>query len=294
MTTHNPPGNGTVGRSGNNDTLVRPEMTGAPRPAPPATTPSADDPHVVFDGVTLEFNGRPAIQQVSFTVDRGNFVSIVGPSGCGKSTILNLCAGLLRPTQGTIRYNGTLLDGLNNDVGYVTQDANLLPWLSVAANIGLPLKLRGIDKDEQQERVARWIELMGLNGFEKYFPRELSGGMRKRASLARAMIYDPSVILMDEPFGPLDAITRTTLQQDLLDLCQTQVRTVVFVTHDLTEAVSLSDQVVVMSGSPGTVKGVFDVPIDRPRRITELYDAAGFSDLTRRLWELFQSNGKAG
>lgn len=249
--------------------------------------------HVVFDDVTLEFNGRPAIQHVNFSVDRGRFISIVGPSGCGKSTILNLLAGLLQPTTGTIHYNHGVLDELNTDVGYVTQDANLLPWLTVASNIGLPLKLKGVPKEEQHARVGQWLDLMGLKGFEKYFPRELSGGMKKRASLARAMIYDPSVILMDEPYGPLDAITRTNLQQELLDLCQSQIRTVVFVTHDLTEAISLSDQVVVMSGSPGTVKGVFDVPITRPRRITELYDAAGFSDLTKRLWELFRSDNLA-
>lgn len=246
---------------------------------------------VVFDGVSLAFNGRDAIQDVSFTVKHGTFLSVVGPSGCGKTTILNLCAGLLFSTTGTIRYNNSVIDCLNPDVGYVTQDANLLPWLSVEANIGLPLKLRGMDKAERHERVEQWLDLMGLKGYEKYFPRQLSGGMKKRASMARAMIYEPSVILMDEPFGPLDAITRAKLQQELLDLCQSATRTVIFVTHDLTEAVSLSDQVVVMAGAPGRVKGIFDVAIERPRRISELYEAPAFAQLTKQLWEMFHANG---
>jgi NitT/TauT family transport system ATP-binding protein len=245
---------------------------------------------VVFENVTLEYSGRPAIESVSFTVDRGHFVSVIGPSGCGKSTVLNLCAGLLQPTTGTVRYKSSIVSGISQGVGYVTQESNLLPWLTVAGNIGLPLKLQGVEKGARERLVADWVGIMNLRGFENYFPRALSGGMRKRVSLARAMITDPSIILMDEPFGPLDAITRMKLQQELMNLCQESERTIIFVTHDLAEAVSLSDEVVVMTGSPGRVKAVFDVPIDKPRTISQLYDEMDFSQLTKKLWELFEAD----
>lgn len=173
-----------------------------------------------FDHVTLEFPGsrRPAIEDVSFQVERGRFVAVIGPSGCGKSTILNLAAGLLAPTLGRVHFDGEPVTGVNSEAAYVTQQANLLPWLSVRANIGLALKFRKVPKDEREERVAHWVKVVGLTGFEDHYPRELSGGMQKRCAIARALIYNPSIVLMDEPFGPLDAITRLKLQQDLLNL----------------------------------------------------------------------------
>jgi len=246
---------------------------------------------VVFDDVSLKFeeNADLTIEKVNLTVKRGKFLSVIGPSGCGKTTLLNLVAGLLKPTEGEVRYAGQVLSGINTDVSYITQDPNLLPWLTVGANIGLPLKLRGASKREQKQEVQRWVDQVGLTGWDNHFPRQLSGGMRKRASIARALICNRSVVLMDEPFGPLDAITRMKLQQDLLDLSQTAEHTVVFVTHDLSEAIALSDEVAVMAGGPGKIKGVLQVPIDRPRNILDLPELPIYSQLGKKLWALFNS-----
>ncbi|MFD8565863.1 ABC transporter ATP-binding protein [Streptomyces sp. NPDC059639] len=242
-----------------------------------------------LDHVTLQFPGthRPAIQDVSFKVDRGKVVAVIGPSGCGKSTILNLAAGLLSPTRGEVHYAGEPVTAVNSDAAYVTQASHLLPWLSVRANIGLALKFRKVPKREREERIAHWVELVGLTGFENHYPRELSGGMQKRCAIARALIYDPSIVLMDEPFGPLDAITRLKLQQELLNIWQEQNGTLVFVTHDLNEALYLADEVVVMSQGPGTIRRVIQVPFERPRQIGSLVESPEFSELYNHLWGLF-------
>ena len=244
-----------------------------------------------FEDVTLEFPGahRPAIRDVSFTVQRRKFVAVIGPSGCGKSTLLNLAAGLLKPTVGAVHFNGEPVSRVNSEAAYVTQKANLLPWLSVRANIGLALKFRRVPKSEREQRTADWIKLVGLTGFEDHYPRELSGGMQKRCAIARALIYDPSIVLMDEPFGPLDAITRLKLQQELLNLWEEQAGTLVFVTHDLNEALYLADQVIVMSKGPGTVRRVLEVPFERPRDIGSLVESPEFSELYNDLWSLFKS-----
>jgi NitT/TauT family transport system ATP-binding protein len=245
-----------------------------------------------FDHVTLEFPGsrRPAIEDVSFQVERGRFVAVIGPSGCGKSTILNLAAGLLAPTLGRVHFDGEPVTGVNSEAAYVTQQANLLPWLSVRANIGLALKFRKVPKDEREERVAHWVKVVGLTGFEDHYPRELSGGMQKRCAIARALIYNPSIVLMDEPFGPLDAITRLKLQQDLLNLWEGERGgTLVFVTHDLNEAIYLADEVIVMSDGPGTIRRVLPVPFERPRSIGSLVESREFSELYNDLWSLFKS-----
>lgn len=244
-----------------------------------------------FENVTLEFPGanKPAIQDVSFSVARRKLVAVIGPSGCGKSTILNLAAGLLSPTRGEVYFDGERVTAVNSQAAYVTQQANLLPWLSVRANIGLALKFRNVPKDEREERIAHWVKVVGLTGFEDHYPRELSGGMQKRASIARALIYNPSIVLMDEPFGPLDAITRLKLQQDLLNLWQEQQGTLIFVTHDLNEAIYLADEVVVMTKGPGTVHRVLPVPFPRPRAIGSLVESHEFSEIYNNLWELFKS-----
>ncbi|MCC5578461.1 ABC transporter ATP-binding protein [Microtetraspora sp. AC03309] len=244
-----------------------------------------------FDHVTLEFPGahRPAIQDVSFQVERGKVVAVIGPSGCGKSTILNLAAGLLSPTRGEVYFDGLPVTGVNSKAAYVTQQANLLPWLTVRANIGLALKFRKIPKDERNEKIDHWIKTVGLTGFGNHFPRELSGGMQKRCAIARALIYDPSIVLMDEPFGPLDAITRLKLQQELLNLWDEQRGTLVFVTHDLNEAIYLADEVVVMSDGPGTIRRVLPVPFERPRQISSLVESREFAELYNDLWSLFRS-----
>ncbi|MFD0687304.1 ABC transporter ATP-binding protein [Actinomadura fibrosa] len=244
-----------------------------------------------FEDVTLRFPGarRAAIEDVSLQVGRGKFVAVIGPSGCGKSTILNLAAGLLAPTEGEVHFAGERVTGVNSAAAYVTQQANLLPWLSVRSNIGLALKFRKVPKEEREARVDHWVRLVGLTGFEDHYPRELSGGMQKRVSIARALIYDPSIVLMDEPFGPLDAITRLKLQQDLLNLWEEQNGTLVFVTHDLNEAIYLADEVIVMSSGPGTVRRVLDVPFARPRTIGSLVESPEFAELYNDLWGLFTS-----
>ncbi|MBR7829267.1 ABC transporter ATP-binding protein [Actinospica sp. MGRD01-02] len=267
-----------------------PEPAAAAATAEPAATPEPADA-LRFERVTLRFAGveRPAVQDVSFSVGRGRFVAVIGPSGCGKSTLLNLAAGLLKPSEGDVAFNGAPIGGVNSEAAYVTQHANLLPWLSVKANIGLALKFRKVPKSEREERIARWIALVGLTGFEDHYPRELSGGMQKRCSIARALIYEPSIVLMDEPFGPLDAITRLRLQQDLLDIWAEQRGTLVFVTHDLNEAIYLADEVVVMSAGPGTVRRVLPVPFERPRDIGSLVESSDFAEIYNDLWSLFKS-----
>jgi NitT/TauT family transport system ATP-binding protein len=244
-----------------------------------------------FDRVNLEFPGspRPAIQNVSMQVGRGKFVAVIGPSGCGKSTLLNLAAGLLAPTSGQVTFNGAPISGVNSAAAYVTQQANLLPWLTVKANIGLALRFRKVPRAERETRIAHWVRLVGLTGFENHFPRQLSGGMQKRCAIARALIYNPSIVLMDEPFGPLDALTRLKLQQELLNLWEEQHGTLVFVTHDLNEAIYLADEVVVMSAGPGTVRRVLPVPFERPRSIGSLVRSSEFAEIYNELWELFSA-----
>ncbi|MEP9381246.1 ABC transporter ATP-binding protein [Nocardioides sp. KR10-350] len=244
-----------------------------------------------FDDVTLEFPGshRPAVEEVSFSVRRGSFVAVIGPSGCGKSTLLNMAAGLLSPTVGQVSFNGQPIRSVNAEAAYVTQKANLLPWLTVKANIGLALRFRKVPKEEREAQIDRWVKTVGLQGFENHFPRELSGGMQKRCSIARALIYNPSIVLMDEPFGPLDAITRLNLQQELLNLWEEQEGTLIFVTHDLNEALYLADEVVVMSDGPGTVRRVVQVPFGRPRQINSVMESEEFAEIYNELWGFFSA-----
>jgi NitT/TauT family transport system ATP-binding protein len=255
-----------------------------------ANTRSGESVLLEFAGVDLRFGaGRAlALRDVSFGVPEGKFVSIIGPSGCGKSTLLNLAAGLLRPSRGSVNFRGRPVGSINTHAAYVTQEANLLPWLTVEQNIGLALKLRRTEAGERARRTAQWIEMVGLCSFEKYFPRELSGGMQKRCSIARSLIYEPDLVLMDEPFGPLDAMTRQTLQQHLLNLWEPTGRTAVFVTHDISEAVFLSDLVVVMSKGPGSIKAVIPVPIPRPRRIVEILESAEYGRTIGNVWDALE------
>ena len=249
-------------------------------------------------GVTKQYyrEGRPvlACRDVSFDVQRGDFVSIVGPSGCGKSTLLNLIAGLARPTRGEIRYAGTPVSGPNRRVGYMTQRDNLLPWRSVEANIGVALELAHVNGSERRQRVERFVNLVGLGGFEKHFPAELSGGMRKRVALARTLIYDPETLLMDEPFGALDAQLKLILHAELLSLWEQARKTIIFVTHDLTEALTLADRVVVMSNRPGTVKLIQEVDLPRPRDVFKVRFTPRFGELHERLWSALEEHIHAG
>jgi NitT/TauT family transport system ATP-binding protein len=218
-----------------------------------------------------------ALIDINIDVKEGEFLSIVGPSGCGKSTLLNIIAGLLRPTTGEISLDGQLLRGINSKIGYITQKDNLLPWRTTRQNIEIGLELRGIPRSERKSQAIELINRVGLAGFEDHFPNELSGGMRKRASLARTLIYNPDVLLMDEPFSAVDAQTRLILENQLLELWSGTGNTIIFVTHDLEEAISLSDRVIVFSARPGTAKAVNSIPLARPRDTIKIR----FKDLER-------------
>ncbi|HEX7055077.1 MAG TPA: ABC transporter ATP-binding protein [Burkholderiales bacterium] len=246
-------------------------------------------PILSLRGVAKRFVSRGrlvhALSRIDLDIEEGEFLSVVGPSGCGKSTLLNILVGLLPPSEGEIRYEGRPVHGLNPAIGYVTQQDNLLPWRTLRRNVLLPLELRHEPRGDREERAARLIRKVGLAGFEEHYPHELSGGMRQRANIIRTLIYDPAVILMDEPFGPLDAQTRLALQSQLLALWREARKTVVFITHDLAEAIALSDRVVLMSARPGRIKRVVDIPIARPRDVYHMHAAPNYKEIYELLWQ---------
>ena len=250
---------------------------------------------LAFENVSLQFPGsdRITLRDISCDIPEGKFVAIIGPSGCGKSTLLNMAAGLLAPSKGRVMFRGRKLEHVNVGAAYVTQDANLLPWLRVNGNVALPLRIRGVSARQRDAKVREWLEVCGLTGFESYFPAQLSGGMQKRCSVARAFISDPSVILMDEPFGPLDALTRAKLQQELTHIVESRSCTVAFVTHDLVEAISLSDKVIVMSSNPGEVRAEIDVTLARPRDLNKITGTAAFQELHGQLRSYFDLDGSS-
>ena len=237
-----------------------------------------------------------ALSPTTLDVRRAEFVSLVGPSGCGKTTVLNLVAGLLTPSSGAVFYDGRALRELNGRAGYMTQKDTLLPWRTAEDNIGIPLELkcRSVERSEIRRRVAEIMELVGLAGFERHYPAELSGGMRKRVALARTLIYEPETLLMDEPFGALDAQLKLLMQDQLQRLTQQRRMTVLFVTHDLAEAIALSDRVVVMSARPGTVRVVRNISLPRPRDVFKIRFSESFSRLHEDLWEVLKDEVAKG
>lgn len=227
----------------------------------------------------------PALGPISFTVTAGSFVAIVGPSGCGKSTLLHMVAGLSRPTAGGLWVDGAPVHGISRSVGFLFQDDALLPWRTVEENIGLGLKLRRAGRAEVRERVGEWIHRVGLDGFARHYPAQLSGGMRKRVAIAQTLIYEPQIILMDEPFAHLDAQARHIMQMDLLDLCADGARTILFVTHDLDEAIGLADSIIVLSAGPHSrIRAVEAVGIERPRDLLAIREHPRFGVLSASLW----------
>lgn len=228
---------------------------------------------------------RTALRNVDLTIQRGEFVCLVGPSGCGKSTVLNMFAGLVTPTDGTILHDGRVIADVNTRVGYVTQDDNLLPWRTALANVELALECKGVGRAERRERAFDYLARVGLKGSAELYPHELSGGMRKRVSIVRTLVDDSvDVILMDEPFGPLDAQTRLVLQDELLRLWQGTGRTIVFVTHDIVEAITLSDRIATFTGVPGSIKQVRDVTLPRPRDVFHIHETPGFATIYDAIW----------
>ena len=253
----------------------------------------SEAPAIQFADVRLAFAGEQqdvlALDGVSFNVPPGKITTVVGPSGCGKTTLLRLASGLLPASGGTVFYKGSPVVGLNTSVGYVTQDSNLFPWLTALGNVEFPLAIRGVAPAERREKGLHWLRLVGLDGFENHYPSELSGGMQKRVSIVRTLIYEPAVVLLDEPFGALDAQTRMGLHHELLQLWREKKSTLLFITHDLVEAITLSDQIVVMTRRPGRVKEIYEVPLVRPRNVFEIYLEPGFDAAYAALWKHFKS-----
>jgi len=246
---------------------------------------------VQLSGVTKRFvtptgAAMTAIRDVNLVVEPGQFCAIVGPTGCGKSTTLTLAAGLERPSAGSVKVSGKPVDGITKGASFVFQSDALLPWKPVEANVALGPMFAGAPKKEALAMARDWLKVVGLAGFENHYPHQLSGGMRKRVSLAAALINKPSILLMDEPFSALDVQTRAIMSNELLTLWERTKPSVMFVTHDLEEAISLADKVVVITAGPGTVKAVFDVDLPRPRgAVQDIRFTPRFLELYQQIWE---------
>jgi NitT/TauT family transport system ATP-binding protein len=230
-----------------------------------------------------------AVAEVSLTVGAGEFVSVVGPTGCGKSTLLNVAAGLLLPSTGTVDVFGTPLAGLNARAGYMFQADSLMPWRSALANVMAGLEFRGASTEDAQAQAEDWLRRVGLGGFGDRYPHQMSGGMRKRASLAQVLVLDPDIILMDEPFSALDIQTRQLMENEVLALWQQKRKAVLFITHDLDEAIAMSDRVVIMSAGPAShVIGDFRIDIERPRDVAEVKTLPRFLELHAAIWAVLR------
>lgn len=225
-----------------------------------------------------------ALENVNLTVGDGEFVSVIGPSGCGKSTLLKVVSGLLAPAAGTARIDGKPIKEIPDKVGMVFQNDALLPWKTVADNVRLPLVIKGLSKQEQEAEISRLLQMVGLEAFASYHPKQLSGGMRKRVALARTFAYDPDIYLMDEPFGPLDAQTRVKIGEEFLQIWERVGKSVLFITHDIEEAIALSDRVIVMSARPGRIKAEFKVELERPRPFYDIRFDPVFKELQKEIW----------
>jgi NitT/TauT family transport system ATP-binding protein len=251
------------------------------------------EPFVVVEDVGVRYagvNGRSAVEGVDFEVREGEFVAIIGPSGCGKSTLLKAIAGLIPTTRGSVRFRS----GADSRVGFVFQADALLPWKTALANVEVALRLAGGGRSDARTQALSLLESVGLDGQAGKFPGQLSGGMRKRVALARALAYDPAVFLMDEPFSALDAQTRITVGNFFMRVLEEKQQTVLFVTHDIEEAVACADRVLVLSRGPGRVSEVIDVPIPRPRDYYNTRFVDGFAELQHKVWEALDSSHAGG
>jgi len=229
-----------------------------------------------------------ALEDVSLEVNDQEFLSVVGPSGCGKTTLLRVTDGLLDYDGGEVLLDGQQVVSSGQDRGMVFQDFNLLPWRTVQQNVQFGLELAGVDTESREERTQKHIQLVGLEGFENSYPQELSGGMQQRVGIARALAIDPEVLLMDEPFGALDAQTREYLQEELLRIWEENKKTVVFITHNIEESIYLSDKVAVMSPRPGRIRRIIEVPFERPRYDSDLKATQEFTELRQEIWGLLK------
>ena len=265
------------------------EEGAAPEPGKPRA------PAVGLAGVTVSFHldertTFTAVEGASLAIADGEFVAIVGPTGCGKSTLLNVAAGLLAPSAGSVSVFGAPLRGRNAQAGYLFQSDALFPWKTAIDNVAIGLEVAGVAAAAAHERARQWLARVGLSGFAARYPHMLSGGQRKRVGLAQVLIRDPKILLMDEPFGPLDAQTRQIMGNLLLDLWSADRKAVLFVTHDLEEAIALSDRVVIMSAGPAArIIGDWKVPLPRPRDISEITLDRAFHELHREIWHALKA-----
>lgn len=265
----------------------------APQPSS-APSPDAAVPVIASRNLTVGYKLHrerkmlTALRDISLTVDAGEFVVLVGPSGCGKTTFINAIAGLVEPWEGSIEVNGKPVTGPGPDRAMVFQDYALMPWRTVESNIRMPFEFQdlGISRKEMDERVRRYIDLVDLNGFEKSFPYELSGGMKQRVGIARALVSEPDILLADEPFAAIDAMTREAMQGELERFVAKTRQTVVFITHSIDEAITLADRVVVISYRPGRIKEIVDVDLPRPRFEHDVKSLPEYSELRDHIWQL--------
>lgn len=236
-------------------------------------------------GVSHHYGDLHALDGIDLVVRERETVVLIGPSGCGKSTLLNMIAGIFPPSSGKVLYDGVSVEGYNGKVGYMTQKDHLLTWRTVSGNIAVPLEIEGLSKRERKERVAELAELVGLSHCLDSYPSQLSGGMRKRCALARLLAYSPETLLLDEPFAALDAQLRLRMQIELRSLMQRLGKTVLFVTHDLDEAVALADRCAIFTRGPGTIRNVLDIPLPRDRDLLRLRHNSEYVELTATLWD---------
>jgi sulfonate transport system ATP-binding protein len=261
-----------------------------------------DHAALALENITVAFSARnagspsyTAVRDTTLRIARGEFVSVVGPTGCGKSTLLNVAAGLLSPSSGRVTLSGEPLSGLNRHAGYLFQADALLPWLSALDNVALGLRYRGAATREAHDEAQRWLARVGLAGHGHRYPHQLSGGMKKRVALAQTLILDPDILLMDEPFSALDVQTRQLMENELLELWSADRKSVAFITHDLEEAIALSDRVVVLSAGPETHPiGEFLIDLPRPRDVAEIRLTPGFLTLHREIWHIMRDEVMKG
>ncbi|MDB5656520.1 MAG: transporter ATP-binding protein [Tardiphaga sp.] len=263
----------------------------------PGVAPASAMIHIDHVSQRFQTSGRQnhlALSDINLTIDEGAFVSILGPSGCGKSTLLYIVGGFVKPSEGVARVKGRAITGPGPDRGPVFQEFALFPWKNVLGNVMYGLRQQGVKKPEAEAQSRKLLEMVGLKGYENFYPKELSGGMKQRVAIARTLAYNPAVLLMDEPFGALDAHTRTRLQNDLLTIWERDRKTVLFVTHSVEEAVFLSDQVVVMTRSPGSIKVVVDIDLPRPRKRAELLLDVRYQKYVVDIEKLIDDTGEDG
>lgn len=253
---------------------------------------SARQAVIAIDGVSKTYRTRdgdvPSLRPIDFSIDDGEFVVVVGPSGCGKTTLLRMIAGLLPPSEGEIRIEGRPVTKPHRDVGIVFQSALLLPWRTVLRNVMMPVEVKRLPREEYEPRAMALLKMVGLEGFERKFPWQLSGGMQQRTAICRALVHDPKIVLMDEPFGALDAMTRERMNVELQRIQRETRKTVFLITHSIPEAVFLADRVMVMSERPGAITAVYDVPLPRPRSLDVMADGV-FIALTQTIRRHFDA-----